>query len=324
MTMWLLPILVERRCTFFLVHAFLFAAFQYHLATAASLASHLQPVVGVLTIPPDPTSDVTGNFSTIDASYVKWLESGGAIVVPILFNATADEVTRKFYTLSGIFLTGGPAKPTQFTRYYATEQLLLSLAQQHAMPLWGTCLGFQSISDILAGADILSDYNSENLSLGLELSEPAAEESRLFRDAPASIIYAVTYANYTTNWHQYGVSPDDFDKYLKPQGMRLLSTNRDRDGIVFVSTMEHQSLPIYATQWHPEANAFDRDHQVVDHSSGAVATMQYFANFFVNETRLKGVGPGDVGRVDDVGKYPVRDMGTGYSAGLASLKYFFS
>ena len=76
-------------------------------------------------------------------------------------------------------------------------------------------------------------------------------------------------------------------------------------------------IKIYAVQWHPESNAFDRDHRTVDHSTGAVRAMQasaqdhtqkrveildpavlsfsqWAASFFTNEARMKGVGPGDI------------------------------
>jgi hypothetical protein len=70
-----------------------------------------------LTQPPSP--DVDGdNYSLIDASYVKFLEGGGAVVVPIFFNQSAEETQAQFSTLSGVLFTGGPAKPTDFTRYY--------------------------------------------------------------------------------------------------------------------------------------------------------------------------------------------------------------
>ncbi len=35
----------------------------------------------------------------------------------------------------------------------------------------------------------------------------------------------------------------------------ILSTNEDRRGWTFVSSMESKKLPFYATQYHPERNA---------------------------------------------------------------------
>ena len=77
--------------------------------------------------------------------------------------------------------------------------------------------------------------------------------------------------------------------------MRMVSVNVDENNLPFVSTMEHSSAPIYATQWHVEANAHDREHEVVDHSWDAVRAMQYLGGFFVQEARTKGIGPGDIG-----------------------------
>ena len=37
----------------------------------------------------------------------------------------------------------------------------------------------------------------------------------------------------------------------------MLSTNLDKKGLEFVSTYEHRVKPIYAAQWHPEANSFE-------------------------------------------------------------------
>ena len=63
------------------------------------------PLIGILTIPDDDASGC--NSSTIDASYVKYLEGGGALTTPILFNATEEEVKEQFLYLNGVFFTGG-------------------------------------------------------------------------------------------------------------------------------------------------------------------------------------------------------------------------
>jgi len=266
------------------------------MAMTTPLDSSVQPVIGILTMPP------TVNDENIDVSYVRitypsYLESGGAVVTPILFNSTPEEIKEQFHTLSGIFFTGGPAKPTDFDQYYATEKLLLDLALEYNQPVWGTCLGFQSISDIIAGQDILGDFESENVEMTLDLTE-AAENSRLFgaSNMPSDIKELFTGGNYTTNWHHYGVGVEEFAMYLSPAGKDFIatSTNIDMNGREFVSTMEHATKPIYAVQWHPEANAFNYDHDTVDHSPDAVRAMQYMSNFFVKEAREKGLGPGNM------------------------------
>jgi gamma-glutamyl hydrolase len=301
------------------------AASFVQLAASAPLDPSVQPVIGILTMPPNPNDDKI-DVSYVRITYPSYLESGGAVVTPIYFNSTKQEIEEQFHTLSGIFFTGGPSKPTDFHRYFATEQLLLSLALEYNQPVWGTCLGFQSIADIIAGEDILGDYEAENVELALNLT-PAAESSRLFgKDSMSDEIRDLfTERNYTTNWHYYGVGVDVFDAHLAIPGKDFVatSTNVDINGVEFVSTMEHATKPIYATQWHPEANAFSYDHDTVDHSPDAVRAMQYMANFFVKEAREKGLGPGNVdwkSKVHGPGvsnsnirTFPVGDTSTGLS-----------
>lgn len=189
------------------------------------------------------------------------------------------------------------------------------------IPLLHSCLGFQTISDITAGGiDVLSDYDAYNIELPLEMTA-AASTSKLFGNASAEIVSLFTEANYTTNWHHYGVSPANFTKYLASD-MVILSTNVDKGGLRFISTMEHKSLPIYATQWHPEANAHDRDHVTVNHSHEAVLAMQYLAAFFVQEARDKGLGLGDAGLTQDyltdIELFPLLPL-----ANSTSMKYTF-
>ena len=78
-------------------------------------------------------------------------------------------------------------------------------------------------------------------------------------------------------------------------------------------------------QWHPEANAFDRDHATVDHSPAAVQAMQWLAAFFAAEARAKGSGPGDVdlGGLKPISSYPTVRVPSDYVAGTYALKYLF-
>lgn len=285
-----------------------------NVSGSGELSSRSRPVIGILSIPTDAASDSV-DYSRIDNSYVRWLEGAGAMVVPIYFNESASHVEEQFLTLNGVLFTGGPDKPTDFDRYFETATLLYNLALKLGMPLWGTCLGFQTISDIAAGGqeDILSDYDAYDMELPLHLTIEARATSRLFGPSmPSDIRLLFTDANYTTNWHHYGVSPETFTQQVGPAGFRALSINADKQGALFVSALEHETAPMYAVQFHPEANAHDRDHETVDHSSAAVQAMQYLASFFVQEARSKGLGPGDVGEdtFDNIETYPLE--GTKY------------
>jgi hypothetical protein len=64
----------------------------------------------------------------------------------------------------------------------------------------------------------------------------------------------------------------------------VTSTNKDYEGLEFVSSFEHKQYPIYGVQFHPEKNAYEwKLTKNIPHASSGIAVGQYFANFLVNE-----------------------------------------
>ena len=59
---------------------------------------------------------------------------------------------------------------------------------------------------------------------------------------------------FTTNWHHYGISPETFEKYLKPFGMKALSRNEDLDGLPFIRWVTKITTLLY---WHKQATKTD-------------------------------------------------------------------
>jgi gamma-glutamyl hydrolase len=101
---------------------------------------------------------------------------------------------------------------------------------------------------------------------------------------------------YARESHAWGVSleslvanPDLVD------AVNVLSLSADAtDGKVYVSSWEHRALPVWATQFHPEKNAFEwGDSLNIPHAGEAVAALsQAFANVFVDAARRAGPGHG--------------------------------
>jgi gamma-glutamyl hydrolase len=64
----------------------------------------------------------------------------------------------------------------------------------------------------------------------------------------------------------------------------VTSTNKDNQGLEFVSSFEHRQYPIYGVQFHPERNAYEwKVSKINPHSANAIAVGQYFANFLISE-----------------------------------------
>ena len=101
------------------------------------------------------------------------------------------------------------------------------------MPLWGTCLGFETISSISSGLGdtILTNFSADNLTLPLD---NVPRGSRMFEGMSEEEFDVVTKENVTTHWHTYGVGERDFVENMG--GYIIGSTNVDRNGRIFVST----------------------------------------------------------------------------------------
>jgi len=166
---------------------------------------------------------------------------------------------------------------------------LHGFAEGDYFPVWGTCQGFQLLSILAAdNTSVLETYayDSENLPLALDFTS-LAPQSRLWGQAPQDIYEIFSSENITINLHHDGVPPNEYSQNSKlSAAVNLLSTNVDRKGKPFGSSLEHKVAPIYATQFHPERNAFEWDlPELTPHTPDAINAMEYLANFLVTETR---------------------------------------
>lgn len=169
----------------------------------------------------------------------------GARVVPIRYNADEAEVKRLASKVNAVLFTGGPSKPTEAPApYFQTATLLYQLATSSSIPLWGTCLGLQTISCIAnGGVNVLGDFPLENFAYPLSLTA-AASSSKMFGGLSASGL-ADFAENVTTNWHHYGVAPSA----LTSTRLVPLATNVALNGKTFVSALEGEGgLQVFAVQ----------------------------------------------------------------------------
>jgi len=221
------------------------------------------PVIGMFTQPSSSTQgNCGGSCLYLAASYVKYLESAGARVVPINYYANNDELDTLFSSLNGLFFVGGGAAFPASAQYLFDKVVAANDAGDF-FPLWGTCMGFQWL--LMAAsrdASILDpkqgQMDSYNYSIPLDFIEPAASASKLFSNAPERIMDILGTQNVTMNNHHYGIYPQHFaDTPSLTSFFTVLSTNVDRQGTPFVSTIEGIKYPIFGSQWHPEKNAFE-------------------------------------------------------------------
>ena len=247
------------------------------------------PIIGIITHPVHD-DDLNSTYSTkIEASYVKWIESAGGRVIPIDYNMNNyTELDHIFSSINGLLFPGGGTSISK-TATYLYNKVIDANQNDDYFPLWGTCLGFQWLSILISNnQDIITSLEIENRSLSLNLTANAIH-SYLYQDSHIRDI--VTNEAITMNNHHYGLSPLNFNKYIKPNGFQLLSTNIAINHQLFVSSYEHIKYPIYAVQYHPEKNQYEHGYKAnhpyehINHSMSAIQFGQYTANIFINAAR---------------------------------------
>lgn len=98
------------------------------------------------------------------------------------------------------------------------------------------------------------------------------------------------------NNHELGVRPVVFgrDPWVD-SAFRIVSTNRDRNGKEFVSSIEGTHLPLYGSQWHPEKSVWEWNPKLhPSHSAHAVAFSNYVGRFFAQECKYNGNSFADI------------------------------
>ena len=217
------------------------------------------PIIGILAQPSNNNHPACGGkCEYIAASYVKYVESAGARVVPISYYANNSHLDYLFNSLNGFLFPGGE---TEFpiSAQHIFDRTIEANDRGDYTPLWGTCLGFEWLfCAAAANASVLdSIVGTLNVTLPLQWTS-AALTSRLLSRAGPRVRRALSGRHVAFNQHNFGVYAATLDRTPALSDMfTVLSTSQDATGRRFVSTVEARGYPIYGTQWHPEKNIFE-------------------------------------------------------------------
>jgi len=278
--------------------AFIVAALCLSIGIANS-EENLWPIIGLFTQPTSSTDgDCGGDCLYLAASYVKFIESAGARVVPINYYADNEEIDELFNSLNGfLFVGGGAAYPKSAQRIF--DRTVEANDKGDYSPLYGICMGFQWL--LLAATDGAvkldpsdgTQMDAENISLPLDFTS-TAKESRWMKHADEKTMKILAGQNVTMNNHHYGIYTKHFQETEQLSSFyNLISTNEDRQGTEFVSTMEAFKYPIIGSQWHPEKTLFEWQEQpgtdipfeAINHHPDSLYANRYMADYFVQMSR---------------------------------------
>ena len=253
------------------------------------------PVIGIISQPRISSTTEETEYA-ISASYVKWVESAGARVMPIPWNASTEMAEAIFPQINGLLLIGGNSILPQVARVF-WDLANQTNAAGGFFPIWGTCLGFEYLLMLASGEDefvMQGGYQSHNLSCPVDLVDGSPSE--LY--AKPIIREIVTEQPVTMNNHEFGISPEHFERHPGlVDCFRITSVNTDTNTSKrFVSTIESRQphvYPYYGVQYHPEKNAFEygteegtnTPFENINHSADAVYFSFHLASFFVSLAR---------------------------------------
>mmetsp|Transcript_26733 Transcript_26733/g.39584 ORF Transcript_26733/g.39584 Transcript_26733/m.39584 type:complete len:357 (-) Transcript_26733:3860-4930(-) len=271
-----------------------------HLLFSRSVLAVDVPVIGVFTRHNDiEEKQDLGDGQYISAAYIKLIESVGGLSIPIMVDASDEEVEDIFKQINGVLIPGGGGG-----NEHAATRTMWNLAKQsnengEPFPIFGVCLGFEIMLQLASNDnDILVDgYNAKSVSWPVQLTEYGTKNSKMFTDSDIRDI--ISTQNVTWNLHRLGITPE---KFLANEGITSMfeinSVNVDRDGRPFVSSMEARNIdlyPFYGVQWHPEKNGFEYGiaegtaktffHPEIDHSSDGIRVSHELLSLFIDDAR---------------------------------------
>eukprot|EP00092_Neocalanus_flemingeri_P026722 GFUD01028972.1.p1 GENE.GFUD01028972.1~~GFUD01028972.1.p1 ORF type:complete len:425 (-),score=119.57 GFUD01028972.1:266-1441(-) len=266
-------------------------------ASKESEAVNDRPIIGVLTQELDSVLNSKlppgHNYTSyLAASYVQWVQAGGARAVPVIIGREEEYYRQLFGSLNGLLLPGGSAPLTGDGGYAEVGELFFDWAKEandngDTFPIWGTCNGFELLT-VLSSKDHsrLTDCDSQDEAVPL-IFLSGWEESNLFSSAPPDVIKEITEEKITINFHNHCLTPTNFTKYGMEKFWNPLSYNYDRFNLVYLSTIEAKNYPFVGSQFHPEKNIFEWSEREprIPHSRHAVHVSLYFATHFVNLAR---------------------------------------
>ncbi|XP_050217104.1 gamma-glutamyl hydrolase 2-like [Mercurialis annua] len=257
-----------------------------------------RPVIGIVSHPGDGASgrlNNATNASYIAASYVKFVESAGARVIPLIYNEPPHILFEKLNLINGVLFTGGWAKNGL---YYDTINAILKKVLDkndagYHFPLYAICLGFELLTMIISkDGNILESFNAADEASTLQFMKNINIEGTVFQRFPPELLRKLSTDCLVMQNHHYGISPErlkenqDLSSFFK-----ILTTSEDADKKVYVSTVQANNYPVTAFQWHPEKNAFEWGSSMIPHSEDAIHVTQHVANFLVSEARKSSNRP---------------------------------
>jgi len=248
------------------------------------------PMIGVLTqtMGDERLKANPGYTSYIMSAYVKFIESSGGRVVPMIWNQTEAVTKEQMSKLDGVLFPGGGGDYNDLGKFVLKEAMELN-DKGHFFPVWGTCLGFERLALFTADKPetVLEKYGSIHHSLPVKFTKKPYESKMFCEMGPEAYLFEK--GNFTFNAHSFSIDPKTFetDSALS-KFWDVTSTSYDKvNDREFVATMEAKNYPFMATQFHPEktTEVWAPGYEI-NHSWESIRLNRHFIDQFVQMARV--------------------------------------
>lgn len=138
----------------------------------------------------------------------------------------------------------------------------IKINQKDVFPIWGTCLGFESLIFALGNYKLKTfRVKTKNQSIPISwdpVNYPGSVFKKVLRKSVAEAMASTSITYFT---HQFAFDKDEFERTPELKDVNVVAFYK-KDGRRVAAAIQHKKYPIFGVQFHPEKILFE-SHQVV-------------------------------------------------------------
>lgn len=228
--------------------------------------AHDRPVIGVLLQEISPIFKMMypNRFdSFVPASYIKWVESGGARVVPLWIGRERLYYQQIMSKINGVLLPGGNVDKSEKDGYADAAEKVLDIAvemnlRKDFFPIFGIGLGMDFMLHLSnEKKDITVNCHLSSIAASLILSQKNTKQTALYNSSSDHIKRIMTQHPVAVLNAKKCYPRDVFEDSKLAKLWIPFSYNYDQSGKMIVSSVEHDVFPFYGTLFHSEKIPFE-------------------------------------------------------------------